>query len=394
MRALRSFLAALLIAAGVVPAALPAAVFAQGPLEMTTDFPSVVADAGTDVQFPVTVTTDTPTRVDLTVTSQPDGWTVRFQGGGSTINAVSTHPTAEQPDDNVAEFTAEVSVPEAITPGSNEVQIDGRTSAGTTFSLVLTVTVEETEPGSVTLETDFPSLEGPTSATFSFNLTLTNDTNTQQTFGLETDAPAGWTVTARPSGEDQAATAVVDAGSNEQISVTVDPALAADAGQYPIIVRAVSDAATAEAALGVEITGSFSLDMFTPDDRLNARVTAGGSTVLNFIVENTGTAPIANLTFSESAPQGWAVTFSPETITSLAPGASSRETIAATITADGDSLAGDYVLTLNANSEDADGSLEIRTTVETSPIGYVIGIAILVIVAIGLFVVFQRYGRR
>jgi len=38
--------------------------------------------------------------------------------------------------------------------------------------------------------------------------------------------------------------------------------------------------------------------------------------------------------------------------------------------------------------------MDIRTTVETSPIGYIIGIAILVLVAVGLFFVFQRYGRR
>jgi uncharacterized membrane protein len=36
----------------------------------------------------------------------------------------------------------------------------------------------------------------------------------------------------------------------------------------------------------------------------------------------------------------------------------------------------------------------VRTTVETSPIGLVIGIGILIVVAAGLFLVFQRYGRR
>jgi len=36
----------------------------------------------------------------------------------------------------------------------------------------------------------------------------------------------------------------------------------------------------------------------------------------------------------------------------------------------------------------------LSSTVETSPIGYIIGIAILVLVAVGLFFVFQRYGRR
>jgi uncharacterized membrane protein len=393
MRVVRSFLAALLMATGLVPALLPAIVLAQGPLEMTTDFPAVVADAGADVRFPVTVTTDTPTRVDLRAIP-PDGWTVRFQGAGSTISAVSTHTTPEQPDENVATFTIEVSVPEDVTPGPYDIRVDGLSATGSNFSLDLTVTVEETEPGSVTLESDFPTLQGPTSATFGFTLTLTNDTNTQQIFGLETDAPPAWSVTARVSGEDQAATAVVDAGASEQINVTVEPALSADAGQYPITVRAVSDSATAEAALGIEITGSFSMVMDTADGRLNARVTAGGSTVLNFIVENTGTAPIEGLTFDATPPSGWDVTFNPESLASLAPGAANRQTIAATITADGDALAGDYTLNLRANSEAADDNLEIRTTVETSPVGYLIGIGILVAVAIGLFVVFQRYGRR
>src|SRR3712207_5369098 len=80
MRVMRPFLAALLIAAGLAPAALmPAAVFAQGPLEMTTAYPSVVADPGADVSFPVVVTTDSPTRVDLTIAGQPEGWDVRLR---------------------------------------------------------------------------------------------------------------------------------------------------------------------------------------------------------------------------------------------------------------------------------------------------------------------------
>jgi uncharacterized membrane protein len=57
-------------------------------------------------------------------------------------------------------------------------------------------------------------------------------------------------------------------------------------------------------------------------------------------------------------------------------------------------LAGDYVITIRASSDNANDSIDIRTTVETSPIGYLIGIAVLVAVAIGLFFVFQRYGRR
>ena len=90
MRLVRAFMAAAL----VVMVIAPTAVLAQG-LTMTTAFPAVVADPGATVRFPITVTTDTPERVDLTVTSQPDGWDVSLRGAGSTVSAVST---AANPD--------------------------------------------------------------------------------------------------------------------------------------------------------------------------------------------------------------------------------------------------------------------------------------------------------
>jgi uncharacterized membrane protein len=130
----------------------------------------------------------------------------------------------------------------------------------------------------------------------------------------------------------------------------------------------------------------------TSDGRLNARVSAGAPAVLNLVIENAGTAPITDLTLSSSPPANWTVTFSPETIEEIAP--NSIGTATATITSPSDALAGDFLITIRAASENANDSIEIRTTVETSPLGYLIGIAVLVAVAIGLFVVFQRYGRR
>ena len=82
MRVLRASLAALLLIIGLAPT-----VFAAG-VTMTTAYPSVVADPGTTVKFQVVVQTDTPQRVDLSVSAQPTGWTTRLQGGGSTIAAV------------------------------------------------------------------------------------------------------------------------------------------------------------------------------------------------------------------------------------------------------------------------------------------------------------------
>jgi len=291
-----------------------------------------------------------------------------------------------------AAFSAEVQLPDAVTPGPNQVVIEGRSAAGLTVQLSLDIVTEEQEPGSVALDAEFPNLRGAASSTFRFNLTLSNDTNSQLTFGLETDAPPGWAVEAQPSGEEQAATAIVDAGSEATITVTAEPPADAPAGEAAITVRAISGATVAETSLTVDVTGVFTMSLDTSDGRQNARVAAGSPTTLNLILENTGSAPLTNVTVSATPPSRWTVTFAPETIGEIPP--RERVSVAATITAAGDALAGDYILGIRANSEDASDSIEIRSTVETSPIGYLIGIAILVAVAIGLFVVFQRYGRR
>ncbi len=387
MRLVRAFMAAAL----VVMAIAPTAVLAQG-LTMTTAFPAVVADPGATVRFPVTVTTDTPERVDLTVVTQPEGWDISLRGAGSTVSAVSTAANPEVAGQISGEFTAEVTVPEDVAAGTNEVVIEGRSQSGQTEQLTLDITTEELQPGSVAMAADFPSLRGSTTSTFRFNLTLTNSTNTQLTFGLETEAPSGWTVDAKPTGETQAATVVVDAGADAQVQATVQAPAAAEAGTYDIVVRAVSGAIVAETPLTVEITGSFSMTLDKTDGRLNARVSSGAPTVLNLVLENTGTAPLTGVNLTATPPTGWTVTFDSDTIEQIAPG--QQATAQASITPTAEALAGDYIITFRASSDDANDSIEVRTTVETSPLGYVIGIGVLIAVAIGLFFVFQRYGRR
>ena len=385
MRFVRAFLAACVVVLAVAPMAL-----AQS-LQMTSDFPSVVADPGAKVSFPVKVTTDVSERVDLTITSQPEGWTTTLRGGGSTIAAVTTKSNPDVAGEFSAAFNAEVNVPEDVTPQSNEVKIQGRSASGTTTELTLTVTTQAQEPGSVSLTSDAPNLRGATTSNFRFNLTLSNDTNSQQSFTLDTDAPAGWTVDAKPVGEDLAATAVVDAGATAQVQVTAKAPADAPAGVNQIIVRATSGALVAETPLTIEITGSYAMALDTSDARLNARVSAGNPTVLNLVIDNNGTAPLTEVTLASTPPGNWTVTFSPE-IQDIAP--LTTGTATATITPPGDALAGDYVITIRATSANVSDSIDIRTTVETSPLGYFIGIAVLVAVAVGLFFVFQRYGRR
>ncbi len=397
MRVLRAGAAALLLGLILAPVAL-----ADGPLSLTTSYPAITADPGSTVRFPIVVVTDTPQRVDIAVTSAPAGWTVRLRGAGSTVSAVNTAATPISSGSTTTQiqgtFTAEVTVPADVAPGSNQVVVQGRTAAGVTATINLDLATEAQSAGAVTLTTDFPSLRGSTTTAFKYNLTLKNDTNQQLTFGLESDAPPGWNVDAKPQGESQATTATVDAGATTPIQVNVDPPSDATAGTYNITVRAVGGPVPVEAALTVEITGSYSLTMTTSDQRLNANATAGGTSTLTVVITNTGSAPLTNVKMTSTPPRGWKVTFDQDTIASIPAGSTGNTAqVLVTIQPPANAVAGDYNLTIRATSTDetsAADSVDVRTTVDTSPVGLLIGIGILIVVAAGLFFVFQRYGRR
>jgi uncharacterized membrane protein len=369
----------------LVLAAGPPAVLAQEGLQVTTSYPAVTVDPGATARFPLRITSDAAERVDLAVVEAPEGWEVSLRGGGSTIEAVFTG------GDEPPEATVEVGVPEDAAAAEYPVVVEARAASGTQ-RLALDLRVEEVEEGAVSLTAEFPSLRGPSDVDYPFDLELTNDTNQEATFSLETQAPRGWRAEARPTGEERAATTVVDAGASSRIQVTVTPPVGAPAGVYPILVRATGGPEPVEAELAVEVTGTPSLELRTPDDRLNARVTVGSSATLALEVVNAGTAPLSEVQLSATPPQNWEVTFSPETLGTLEPG--TTQAVQAVLTPADNAIAGDYAITVRANSPDADDQIELRTTVEASPLGGVLGLAVLAVVAVGLFAVFRRYGRR
>jgi uncharacterized membrane protein len=381
LRVFRSLLVASLLLAGLAPGA----VLAQEGVEISTPFPSVTADPGGEASFALTVTTPVPQRVDLTVSSAPEGWQTRLSGGGSTIGAVFTGTEAP-------ELALEVDVPEEVQSGTYNVELVARGEAGAA-SLRLDILVEQADAGAVSLETRFPTQSGSADEEFQFDLTLRNDTNQQTSFTMEAVGPPGWTVDARPSGESQATTTVVDAGSTTTINVTASAPPRVQAGQYPIAVRALGGPEPAVAQLGVEIIGSYDMSLSTPEGRLNASVTVGSSTPVSVVVFNDGDAPLTDITLSSSVPTGWALEFSPDTLTELAAG--TQQTVDGTLTAADNAVAGDYQITVRASAAETSADpIEIRTTVEGSPVGLLLALALLAVVVIGLFVVFRVYGRR
>ena len=179
----------------------------------------------------------------------------------------------------------------------------GTTRGGST-TLSVDVRVTPNAAGNVTLTTDTPQVKGASNASFSFSLTLTNDTPEDLPFSVTATGPAGWTVTAQVGTTAQAASVVVKAGATTTVSVTAKATDGTAAGTYPIAVDATSGSQTAHADLSVEITGSYSLTLTTSDQRLNMSATAGTASDLTLTVTNTGTADIAGVAMTASAPTG------------------------------------------------------------------------------------------
>lgn len=389
---MRRFVAPRLVGSLVV-AALPtlgglfiaSPVAAQSGLAITTPFPAVSVQPGESVTFDLTVSADEATRAALTVDGLPDGWQGSLSGGGNEVQGVFV--TAGAP----ATVTLAVDVAADATPGVVPVTVTGR-AGGTSASLELDLTVAEEGGGSVSLDSDYPSLRGTADTDFKFNLTLHNDTPGELTFALEADGPAGWDVSIQPTGETRAASVTVAARGDQRLELTATPSAEAAAQSYPINVAVTAGDQQATADLAVEITGSVEMQLTTPDERLNTTANAGSPHDFDVIVANQGTSPLEAVDLVGTGPSDWEITFDPASVEQIAPGESA--TVTAHITPSSNAVAGDYQVHLSASNADANESIDVRVTVETPPIWGIVGI-LLVLAAIGSMVlVFRRYGRR
>ena len=205
-----------------------------------------------------------------------------------------------------------------------------------------------------------------------------------------TDHP-DWDVKTEIAGETQAASTVT-AGSTASINVTATPPENADAGDYAVHVEVKAGEQTIPGDFKVTITGSYTLTLATPNQVLSGSSGAGGATSQQFIVTNTGTAPLDAVKMTATTPTDWTVKFDQDTLPTIAPGDSA--TVTAAITPSGNAVTGDYNLTVKAGNDQANQSLQYRFTVETSPIWAVVSLLIIVAIIGGLAWIFRTYGRR
>jgi uncharacterized membrane protein len=377
--------ALLLVALGLVAGPAAPLVAAADGLTVTTPFPSIVAEPGSTATFRLSLGSDQDGEVRLSVSGVPAGWTARFNGGGLIV--AGAYVTKGEP----VEVSLNVEIPDDAADAAVSLRVQATGPQGTT-TLPLSIAVEEQAGGEVTLTSDFPELRGPASSIFTFNLALDNGLAAETTFALAATGPDGWTVNAKPSGQAQATSTTVGAGASSTVQVTAEPPNEIEAGTYDVLATVTGGGETASATLRVIVTGSYSVEVSTPNEVLSTTANAGAATDFALTITNTGTAPVTNVVPSASTPTGWEVTFDQESIASIAPNESA--TVSAKITPTGDAITGDYSVTMTAAAAEATGSVAIRVKVETPAFWWIAGLAILAVIAVGLWWVFRTYGRR
>ena len=379
--------ASALIVASVVLSIMAAPVAADDGLEITTPYPAVAVAPGSKVSFDLTITSESIADVSLNVAGVPDGWTASLLGGGNVVDGVAVSP------DTDGTVRLDVDVPADAAATTGEIRVTGR-GGGATDILTVSVRVDAEAAGDIGLTTSTPALTGAADAAFSFELQFSNDTAQDVTLSVAAVGPIGWDVTASLTGETNAASTVVEAGATQNVTVAATAPADVAAGSYPIQVTATAGERTVTADLAIDVTGSYSMTLSTPNDVLSASGAAGAATTQVFDITNTGTAPITEVTLTATPPTNWEVTFEPVSVVAIEPGAS--QSITATIIPSGEAVAGDYVVSFSAAAAEASATdtAQVRFTVETSPLWAFIGIGIIVLILAGLFYVFRTYGRR
>ncbi len=358
-------------------------------IQLLTRFPAQEVAIGESVTLSLKLRTSAEPRVvRLAAQDLPEGWTATFRGDGRVIQAATVDPKED------------VAVDLSITPPQDAkaqtyrftVAALGENSENVAAQLPVELTVKEKVAPSLQFNVELPTLKGKPDTSFSYSATLKNESDEDTTVNLVAEAPQGFQVSFKSSGQDVTS---VPLKANESKSVSIE-AKAFDrvpAGEYKFPVTAQGDKLRASTTLVAEVSGQAELAVTAPDGRLSGQAYANRENPFKLVVENKGSAPVRNVSMSASPPNGWKVTFAPDRIPEIANG--QRVEVTANVQPSEQAVAGDYVVNMSAQPQDgAAKSAEFRITVLTSTLWGVVGIGFIAVALAVVSLAVMRFGRR
>ncbi|MRG86924.1 COG1470 family protein [Salinibacillus xinjiangensis] len=324
--------------------------------------------------------------LDLGVEDLPKEWNYTITADGYAVDHLAVKPNGTKT------FQLDVEVPLKIEKGEYDFNVTTTSRTGATTRLPMTINIAEEGVFKTELKSEQTNMEGDSKSTFSYDTELVNRTAKEQHYALTADAPNGWKVKFKADGKD-VTSVTVDSNQTKTISVDITPSPQAEKGTYEIPIKAQAGEASADLKLEAVITGTYSMELTTPDGRLSSDIKAGDSKVLTLQVKNTGTSKLTDVKLSsKNTPSEWEVEFEPSSIDGIPAGQS--RTVKATVHASDNAIAGDYAVEMSADAPETTSNAQFRMSVKTSMVWGFVGVAIIIAVIVGMFFLVRKYGRR
>lgn len=371
----------------------PVAKAAESPrdikgLYLMTDYPAITVRPGTTSSIPLRLQNYglSPEGYHLSVDGVPKGWTATILGGGQPVAAAMPAP-----DGSVSlQLRLEVPGTSDLAKQTLTIKAEGQ---GAQASLPLDVALAKDLPTKLTVSSKLPSLRGSPKSNFEYALTIKNDSGRNLTASFAADAPADFeTSFTEAYGTQELSSIPIEAGQSKDIKLRVRPPSSVDAGHFPVTMTVNADDAFAKTELALDVVGQPQLQIAGREGLLSARAVASKQSTVPIVVTNSGTAPADNVTLNASAPTGWKVSFEPATIERLVPGKDAE--VQALITPSDKSLAGDYMVTVRANSRGEGASSQFRIAVSTSTVWGIAGAGVIGLALLLMLGAVARFGRR
>lgn len=351
-------------------------------ITLYTPYTEISVPPGQTISYSINVINNSSQKEDvyLSLSGLSKSWDYTLKSGGWNIRRISVLPKQQKT------VTLQLTVPLKINKGVYHFYLRG---GGT--DLPLRVIVSKKGTYKTAFSTKQPDLEGAANTTFTYNANLKNETADTLLYALNAQAPPGWQVTFKASYK-QVASVEVNANQTQRITISIKPPDQVPAGTYKIPVYASTEATSATLGLEVVVTGSYNMELTTPSGRLSTDINAGGEKRVRLYVRNTGSAPLKKISLDYQAPDKWDVTFDPKKIAELPAGKSAQ--VFATIKANKDAIAGDYVTDMTAKTAETSSKAEFRVSVDTPVFWGWIGVLIILIALGSVYFLFRKYGRR
>lgn len=367
---------------------VPAAWAKYTGIVLSTPYPDQTVQSGRTAVIPLTIRNFglDPQAVTLKALAVANGWTAEFQGEARDVGSVFVEP------DGSREVSLHLTPPKGVNAGRYAFRLaaDGTDRRA---ELPLTLHLTKSLPDWLGITASLPTLKGAATTQFSYDAKITNKSSRDILVNLSATAPKGFEVAFKPQYGSQEVTGIpVKAGEDKNVTVSVTPPGDATAGTYDVAVQAAAGDTRAALRLQTVVSGKPALVLTTPTGELSGEAQVGKTEAVTLVVRNTGSAPAHDLSFSADSPSHWKVNFEPKRVDVLPP--NQDATVTADIVPAARSLAGDYMVTFDANDGASRASANYRVTVKTSTLWGVIGIGIaaLAILVVGFAV--MRYGRR